>query len=122
MLDASFIGVIVGSLALLSLLTGLRMRAAGAGAWQVVTVLAELWAVFLVWIAVLSVASRGGRGYPAALEWFHHLSLGGKALTVLAVLFSIGLFVHLQLTIRRTMSATLGRIEYEDEDKGDGKR
>ena len=103
MLDTSFLILVAISLGFISLLVGIRLRMAGASSLQMVTAIAELWAVFTIWIAVFTVATRSGPGYETARSWFAALSPGGKALTLAACVFSTGIFVHLQWRLRREL-------------------
>ena len=102
MVDLPFLIVVAVTLAFLSLLVALRMQASGATAAQLTTVIAELWAVFATWIAVLSVVTGRG-GWSGFVRRFVGLSPAGKALTGAALACSLALFVHLQWTLRRAM-------------------
>ena len=103
MLDTSFLVLVAISLGFMSLLVGIRLRVAGAAPVQIVTAIAEMWAVFATWIALLTIATRNGQGYEAAWSWFVTLSPGGKALTGTACVFSLAIFVHLQWRLRREL-------------------
>jgi hypothetical protein len=102
MVDLPFLIVIAVTLAFMSVLVAFRMHASGAATVEMVTVIAELWAVFAIWIAVLATVAGGG-GWSAFVRRFGGLSAAGRALTVVAVVVSVGLFVHLQWTLRRAM-------------------
>jgi hypothetical protein len=102
MADIPFLIVVAVSLALMSVLIAFRMNSVGATTAQIVTVIAEVWAVFAIWIAVLSV-TVGWQGGGAFVARFGAMSAGGKAAVVVALLVSIGLFLHLQRTLRQAM-------------------
>ncbi len=102
MVDLPFLILVAVTLVFVSLLTAYRMQASGATAPQMVTVIAELWAVFAIWIAVLSTVA-GHEGWTGFEQRWGSLSPAGRVLAVVAILASIGLFVHLQWTLRRSM-------------------
>ena len=102
MVDLPFLILVTVSLALMSVLIAFRMNWAGATTVQIVTVVAEVWAVFAIWIAVLSVAV-GWQGGGAFVQRFGAMSAAGKAEVVVAVVASVALFAHLQWTLRRAM-------------------
>ncbi len=102
MVDLPFLILVAVTLAFMSVLVAFRMQASGATTPQMVTVIAELWAVFAIWIAVLSTVA-GHQGWSGFVQRYGALSPAAKALAVIAIVVSIGLFVHLQRTLRRSM-------------------
>jgi hypothetical protein len=102
MVDLPFLILVAFTLTFMSVLVAFRMQASGAATAEMVTVIAELWAVFAIWIAVLATVAGGG-GWSGFVRRFSGLSPAGKALTVVALIVSVGLFVHLQWTVRRAM-------------------
>ncbi len=111
-MDAGFLILIAVVLAFVSLLVVARMKSAGTSNRSVALLVAELWAVFALWIGVLWAAATklgvepGAGGVPDVRTLLRHAAgLSGveRVLLVLSLLLGIAVFIHLMWALPRAM-------------------
>ncbi len=113
MLDASFLIVVAVALCLLSGMIVARMAAGGAPPRRIAVPIAEIWLVFILWIAIFGSLSRAigtpvGAGEAAELYdllgRFAALHGSARLWAIAGAAVTVAIVTHLMWSLQRTMS------------------